>query len=82
MEPEAVFGLLKSNNRFNRFTMRGMEMVNLEFGLMALTHNLRKLVEMCFLLGKTALSKLLLRLCLLAMMAASSFTCARSKNCR
>lgn len=44
IEPEAVFGQMKSNNKFNRFTMRGLEKTGLEFGLMALAHNLRKLV--------------------------------------
>ncbi|MDD2200185.1 MAG: transposase, partial [Bacteroidales bacterium] len=34
---------LKSNNKFNRFTLRGLEKVNIEFGLMAIAHNLRKL---------------------------------------
>lgn len=43
IEPEAVFGQLKSNNKFNRFTLRGLEKVNIEFGLMAIAHNLRKL---------------------------------------
>jgi len=43
IEPEAVFGQLKSNNKFNRFTLRGLSKVNIEFGLMAIGHNLRKL---------------------------------------
>lgn len=43
VEPEAVFGQLKSNNRFNRFTLRGLSKVNIEFGLMAIGHNLRKM---------------------------------------
>lgn len=42
IEVEAVFGQLKSNNKFNRFTMTGLPKVNLEFGLMAIGHNLRK----------------------------------------
>jgi transposase len=44
IEPEAVFGQLKSNNKFNRFTLRGLSKVNIEFGLMAIGHNLRKLI--------------------------------------
>jgi len=44
IEPEAVFGQLKSNNKFNRFTLRGLCKVNVEFGLMAIGHNLRKLI--------------------------------------
>ncbi|MEZ4787254.1 MAG: IS1182 family transposase [Flavobacterium haoranii] len=43
IEVEAVFGQLKSNNRFNRFTMKGLEKVTLEFLLMALGHNFRKM---------------------------------------
>ena len=43
IEPEAVFGQLKSNNKFNRFTLRSLVKVNIEFGLMAIGHNLRKL---------------------------------------
>lgn len=43
IEPEAVFGQLKFNNKFNRFTLKGLRKVNIEFGLMAISHNLRKL---------------------------------------
>jgi transposase len=43
IEVEAVFGQLKSNNKFNRFTLKGLEMVELEFLLMALGHNFRKM---------------------------------------
>ena len=42
IEVEAVFGQMKSNNRFTRFTMKGLEKVAVEFGLMAIAHNLRK----------------------------------------
>lgn len=45
IEPEAVFGQLKSNNKFNRFTHKGLAKVNIEFGLMAIGHNLRKLAQ-------------------------------------
>lgn len=41
-EVEAVFGQLKANNKFNRFTFKGLVKVNLEFALMAIGHNLRK----------------------------------------
>lgn len=43
IEAEAVFGQLKSNNKFNRFTLTGLEKVELEFLLMAIGHNLRKM---------------------------------------
>lgn len=44
IEPEAVFGQLKWNNKFNRFSLRGLPKVEIEMGLMAIGHNLRKLV--------------------------------------
>ncbi|MGB0870928.1 MAG: IS1182 family transposase [Flavobacteriales bacterium] len=44
IEPEAVFGQMKFNNKFTRFTLKGLEKTKLEFGLMAIGHNLRKLV--------------------------------------
>lgn len=43
VEVEAVFGQLKSNNKFNRFTFKGLEKVELEFLLMAIGHNFRKM---------------------------------------
>jgi hypothetical protein len=45
IEVEAVFGQLKSNNKFTRFTLRGLEKVDIEFGLMAVGHNLRKMAK-------------------------------------
>ena len=45
IEVEAVFGQLKSNNKFSRFTLRGLAKVELEFLLMAIGHNLRKWAE-------------------------------------
>ncbi len=45
IEPEAVFGQLKYNNKFNRFTLRGLEKVEVEFGLNAIAHNLRKMAK-------------------------------------
>lgn len=42
IEPEAVFAQIKSNNKFNRFTLRGLEKVKLEFILVAIAHNLKK----------------------------------------
>jgi len=43
IEPEAAFGQLKSNNGFNRFTLKGLAGVGIEFALMAIGHNLRKM---------------------------------------
>ena len=48
IEPEAVFAQLKSNNKFNRFTFKGLEKVEMELLLMALGHNLRKMVTKAF----------------------------------
>ena len=45
IEPEAVFGHIKFNNKFNRFTLRGLAKVEIEFGLVAISHNLRKLAQ-------------------------------------
>lgn len=39
---EPVFAHIKHNRNFNRFTHRGIEKVELEFGLHALAHNLKK----------------------------------------
>lgn len=40
---EAVFGNLKQNKSFRRFNLRGIEKVNIEIGLLAIAHNLKKL---------------------------------------
>ena len=42
IEPEAVFGDIKSDHGFKRFRLKGNAKVNVEFGLVALAHNLRK----------------------------------------
>jgi len=42
IEPEAVFGQIKHNHQWNRFRLRGLEKVNIEFTLVAIAHNLRK----------------------------------------
>lgn len=41
---EPVFAHIKSNRNFKRFTLRGIEKAELEFGLHALAHNLKKKV--------------------------------------
>ena len=45
IEPEAVFGQIKHNAQFNRFRLRGLEKVKIEFTLVAIAHNLRKLAK-------------------------------------
>ena len=42
LEPEAVFGDIKYDHGFKRFRLKGMAKVSVEFGLVALAHNLRK----------------------------------------
>ena len=46
IEPEAVFGQIKANHIFRRFHLRSLQKVNVEFGLVALAHNLRKLITL------------------------------------
>lgn len=45
IEPEAVFAQIKHNSQFNRFKLRGLEKVKIEFTLVAIAHNLRKLAK-------------------------------------
>jgi transposase len=45
-EPESVFGDLKWNQRFTRFTLRGKEKVNVEFGLASMAHNIKKIATL------------------------------------
>ena len=52
VEPEAVFGDIKSNHGFKRFRLKSNRKVKVEFGLVALAHNLRKYSAM--LSGRTA----------------------------
>jgi transposase len=41
-DTEPVFAQIKHNHHFKRFLLRGMDKVTIEFGLLALAHNLRK----------------------------------------
>jgi hypothetical protein len=45
IEPEAAWGQIKSNNKFNRFKLKGLSKVEVEFGLVAISHNLRKIAQ-------------------------------------
>ncbi len=45
VEVESVFGQIKHNNLFRRFSLRGLSKVFIEFGLIAIAHNLRKLAR-------------------------------------
>jgi hypothetical protein len=55
IEVEAVFGQLKSNNKFSRFTFKGLEKVELEFLMMAIGHNFRKMIALSVSERKTLL---------------------------
>ena len=44
IEPEAVFGDIKQNHGFKRFRLKSNTKVKVEFGLVALAHNLRKYI--------------------------------------
>ena len=46
IEPEAVFGDIKYNHGFKRFKLRSSAKVSVEFGLVALAHNLRKYIAL------------------------------------
>ena len=39
---EAVFGNIKQNMNFKRFMLRGIDKVNVEVGVIAMAHNLKK----------------------------------------
>ena len=43
IEPEAVFGHIKANDMFKRFRLKGLSGTNIEFGLKAIAHNLKKM---------------------------------------
>ncbi|HVU95676.1 MAG TPA: transposase [Puia sp.] len=41
-DTDPVFARIKHNHQFKRFLLRGIDKVSMEFGLLALAHNLRK----------------------------------------
>ncbi len=43
VDVEPVFGMIKYNRGFKRFLLKGLIKVNIEFGLVAIAHNLRKM---------------------------------------
>ena len=59
VDVETVFGQIKQNKGFRRFLLRGLEKVNIEFGLVAIAHNLQKfwlwLLKMGYKIDKIAL---------------------------
>ncbi|PLS16124.1 hypothetical protein CVD28_18975 [Bacillus sp. M6-12] len=42
VEVESVFGHIKGNRSFRRFSLRGLDKVHVEFGIVALAHNMMK----------------------------------------
>jgi transposase len=42
VEVESVFGHIKGNRSFRRFSLRGLDKIHVEFGIVALAHNLLK----------------------------------------
>ena len=46
IEPEAVFGQIKDAHNFRRFHLRSLKKVNVEFGLVAMAHNIHKLAKL------------------------------------
>ncbi len=42
VEVESVFGQIKQNMGFRRFMLRGLEKISIEYGLLAIAHNLKK----------------------------------------
>lgn len=53
MDVESVFGHIKGNRSFSRFLLRGIDKVHTEFGIVALAHNLLKVVGIRRLLSDT-----------------------------
>ena len=53
IEPEAVFGQIKDAHHFRRFRLRSLSKVSVEFGLVAMAHNIRKMVK---LIGDTTIN--------------------------
>jgi len=43
IEPETVFGDIKHNRGFRRFSLRGLKKVEAEWGILSIAHNIRKL---------------------------------------
>ena len=58
VEPEAVFGQIKSNRRFNRFRLKGLDGVAVEFGLICIAVNLSKMIKKGIFQSITGLNSL------------------------
>ncbi|WP_274854529.1 transposase [Bacillus methanolicus] len=52
VEVESVFGHIKGNRSFLRFSLRGLDKVHVEFGIVALAHNILKVAGIRQLLSE------------------------------
>ena len=52
VEVESVFGHIKGNRSFRRFSLRGLDKVHVEFGILALAHNILKVAGIRQLLSE------------------------------
>ncbi|MBE3569795.1 MAG: IS1182 family transposase [Bacillales bacterium] len=52
VEVESVFGHIKGNRSFRRFSLRGLDKVHVEFGIVALAHNILKVAGIRQLLSE------------------------------
>nr|WP_281279685.1 transposase [Paenibacillus lentus] len=57
VEVESVFGNIKGNRSFRRFSLRGLDKVYVEFGIVALAHNLLKVAGFVSLLSSKVVSQ-------------------------
>ncbi len=46
VDVEPVFGMIKQNKGFRRFSLKGLDLTSIEFGLIAMSHNLKKLAKL------------------------------------
>ena len=53
VEPEAVFGQIKDARHIGRFRLRSLSKVSVEFGLVAMVHNIGKIAK---LIGDTTIN--------------------------
>jgi hypothetical protein len=54
VEVESVFGHIKGNRSFRKFSLRGIDKVHVEFGIVAMAHNILKVAGIRQLLSNQA----------------------------
>lgn len=47
VDVETLFGIIKQNKGFNGFLVRGLAKANVEIGLIAIAHNIQKMLNIC-----------------------------------